>query len=118
MDELIALERGFWDASSRADGGYYRDNCAEDALFVFFFGTLDREACAQTIDENDTPWERYKLDDVHTIAVGKGVAILSYKATARHEGSAEDVSMAVSSVYVRESTAWRLVLHQQTPLTA
>lgn len=113
-EELDALERGFWDASSRADGDYYRANCTDDVLFVFFFGTLDLVTCAEVVDGNRTPWKEYRFENVRVLELADGAVAYSYRATARHQGAMEDVVIYVTSIYVQRDGAWKMALHQQT----
>ena len=118
LNEFVELEKGFWDASSRADGDFYRANSTEGALFVFFFGVMDREQCAQAIDQNTTPWAEYRFDDKRLLEMTRDAAVLTYKAIGRHEGEDQEMVMFVSSVYVRQGARWWMARHQQTPHTA
>jgi ketosteroid isomerase-like protein len=111
---LTALERAFWDASSSADGDFYRRNVAADGLFVFpeMPEAIDRESCAQIVDGLTTPWAEYHLDDVRLIHRGD-YAILTYRARGHRDGT-PPITMRISTVYVPGDRGWLLLLHQQT----
>ena len=118
-DSLLALEREFWDASSRGEGDFYRHNVTDDGVFVFPAptGTIDRETCASVVDGNDAPWEWYRIEDVHLVELCAEAAVVSYRAEAKPDGS-NPFSMLVGSAYARRAGRWLLAFHQQTILKA
>jgi hypothetical protein len=65
-----------------------------------------------------TPWAWYRIEEPRALTLGDGAASLSYRATARRDGDADDYRAFITSVYVREAGEWKLALHQQTPITA
>ena len=60
------------------------------------------------------PWDGFELSDERVLALDSNAAVVAYRATARRSGSV--YTALFSSTYARDRGAWRLVLHQQTPL--
>jgi hypothetical protein len=47
---------------------------------------------------------------------GDRAAVVSYKATAKRADGGEPYVVRASSAYVRDGAAWKLAIHQQTPI--
>ena len=109
IDELLEMEV----ALARGDGATYRAHLLEDALVIVPGMVLDREACAAAIDASPG-WDEVVLSDTRLLAAADGVAALVY----RFDGDRGDMHYAalMASTYVRRDGAWKLALHQQTPL--
>jgi hypothetical protein len=114
QDELTPIERGFW----TGDAGYYRENLDDECVTVFaeMAGKFRKDQIAGMIKDKDR-WRDLKLDVKGCLEPAPGFAILTYAVTAsRHNKS--PYAAVVSSVYVRRNGAWKMVMHQQTPLPA
>jgi uncharacterized protein (TIGR02246 family) len=109
-DELIALERRFWEAAG--DPAFYEDHFADDGRCVFGFGLLDKAATVASM-ASAAPWGSFALHDVEVVALHPDAAVLTYTATADRDG--EEHRAAVSSAYARRDGRWQLVVHHQTP---
>jgi hypothetical protein len=114
-DELLALERRFWEASSASDGDFYRTQATADALYVFPgpTGVLTNEECATVVDDNHTPWAWFEIEQPRFVQLAEGVVLLTYTSRAQHE-EGEPFSMRVSTVYRAVQDGWKLAFHQQT----
>jgi hypothetical protein len=111
--ELLEIESGFWRASG--DRRAYESDLSADAIHVFpGWGVAEREDVLAAVDEAE-PWEHFKLKDVRMVDLGQDAVALVYVATANRAGKAPYVA-AMMTVYRREDSSLRLVLHQQTPL--
>ncbi len=86
MDDIIELERRFWEAAG--DPEFYQESFADEGVMVFSGGILDKPA----------------------------VVSLTYTTEAYQAGSDEPYRAAVTSVYAHRGERWRLVHHQHTPL--
>lgn len=62
-----------------------------------------------------SPWISFKLPAERVLKLGEGSALVAYRATAHREGG-EPYTALFNSIYVREDSAWRLAVHQQTPI--
>ena len=113
LDDLLALEEGFWNAAGSRDA--YAAHLADDAIHVFpgWGVTTDNERVLGVVDSVE-PWETFSIDDPHLVELGADAAALVYTATAQRAGQNEYVA-AMTSVYRRTDDGWQLVIHQQTP---
>jgi hypothetical protein len=112
-DELLRLERGFWDASTDAD--WYDEHVAQEGILVFPYGVgaMDKRQVLYTIRANDEEWDAYHFEDVKVIPLSGDAAVITYKATAERADS-DPFKAYVSSTYVRADGGWLLAFHQQT----
>jgi hypothetical protein len=111
------LERDGWQAlSTSADvaRGFYDAVLAEDVLMLLPGGLVldDREQVLATM--SGPPWTHHELHDVRALGLSDDCVVVTYRVHAEREGAPYDALM--SSTYVRRDGAWRLALHQQTPL--
>ena len=114
---LIDLERAGWEALSKPGEGarFYDEQLTEDALMVFGFGLLDRAGAIEAM-ASAPPWSTFRIEEPRVVELGDGAAVLTYLATAQREGDEEYVGRT-TSVYTRANGAWRMALHQQTPVS-
>ncbi len=117
-EELLQLEREGWEAlssSGEAASRFYAENLAAHVLMLLPGGMIleDREAIIESM--GGAPWTSFELADERVLRLGEGLAVVAYRATAQR-GDAEPYSALFNSTYVREDDAWRLAVHQQTPI--
>ncbi|MFP3882071.1 MAG: DUF4440 domain-containing protein [Actinomycetota bacterium] len=110
-DELLELERGFWNAAG--DGDYYGEHMAANGLCVLPVGVLDKASTVEAISSAD-PWDDFEFSDVRIVDLGDDEAALCYRAEASRAG--DKYVALISTVYTRLSGEWKLTLHQQTPI--
>lgn len=116
-DDLIALEHAGWDAlatSGDAAADHYAAALARQVLVVLPGGMTidDREEVVRSM--SGAPWDDYRLGDERVVELGDGVAVLTYRGSARRADHTYEALF--TSVYVTEDSAWKLALHQQTPI--
>jgi Domain of unknown function (DUF4440) len=111
---LIAVERAGWEALAAGRGvAFYQDVLLDEGLMVFPVGAFGKAEALQGI-AGAPPWDRYELRDLRVIALGREAASVVYRVEAERAGY--PVYRAImSSTYVRQQGAWKLVLHTQTP---
>jgi Domain of unknown function (DUF4440) len=116
-EELLQLERGPGGAvtSSEAATRFYAENLAAHVLMLLPGAVMldDRKTIIESMD--GAPWASFELADERVLRLGETFAVVAYRATAQREG-AEPYSAPFNSTYVREDNAWRLAVHQQTPI--
>ena len=114
-DTLLELEAKGWEALSSAGRGasFYEGVLADNALMVFPFGVLEREAALDAM-RSAPPWSKYDITDSRVVNAGDYTAVLIYKVTARRTGEPTFTAW-VNSTYVKHGNEWKLVLHQQSP---
>jgi hypothetical protein len=114
-DELRVVEERLWRAAGDRDA--YAADVAPTAVHVFpGWGAVGLPDVLVAVEQSQ-PWRSFSLDDVEAIQLGADAAALVYRTRAERVG-AEPYRAAITSVYVRRDGAWRLALHQQTPLPA
>ena len=111
--ELEDIERRGWEALSGAGGAaFYETVMADEGVMVFPGMVMDRATTLETM-RSVAPWSRFELRDMTVVGDGD-VGLITYRATARR-GDEPQYEATMSSVYVRRSGEWRLLLHQQSP---
>jgi hypothetical protein len=110
-DDLVAIERGFW--TQGAD--YYRQNLDDVCVTAFaeMAGAFKREEIAGMIKDEER-WRDLNMGVKGFLEPIPGFAILTYEAQAHKAG--RSYRAVVTSSYVMRNGAWKMVLHQQTPL--
>jgi uncharacterized protein DUF4440 len=116
QEQLTGIERKLW----TNDPGLYEDSLVEEALLVFpETGVITRDAAVEAIRVENAEgrrWAEVHFHDVRTLRVSGEVAVLVYRVTARWEHEEAAISALASSTYVYRQGAWKLILHQQSPL--
>jgi hypothetical protein len=116
--DLLALERRGWDAL--CDGtaaAFYGEVMTGDVAMVLANGAvMDRDAVVAALGASP-PWHHYDLADVRVVAAGGAAAALVYTGRAWREEDGEPFTGAMTSLYVRDGTRWRLALYTQTPVS-
>jgi ketosteroid isomerase-like protein len=109
-EDLLKIEH----ALGGGTGDTYREHLTDDAVVVVPGAAIDREQTAQAIDA--TPgWDEFTITNDRLVQPTADTAILTYRWSSRRGDDTYDALM--SSVYARQPDgAWKLVLHQQTPL--
>ena len=113
---LTEREGEGWAASGARDGEWYRANCTAEAFFVLPGMVLNREDCAQAIEDNDITWSDYAIESPRLAMFAPDAAVLSYRCHATRDGDDQPYVALISSVYVGRGDSWFLAFHQQTPL--
>lgn len=114
IDELLVLERGFWAGGS----SYYKENTDFECLVAFsadMAGVMDSSSLAETAGDGNR-WKKLELELKGTVQPSKDVFLLTYEARAIRSGG-EEYRALVSTGYVRRAVGWKMMFHQQTPLT-
>jgi hypothetical protein len=109
LDAILGIEHEL----AGGDGATYRRHQREDAIVIVPGQALDRDETVAAMDASPG-WERFEMTAERLVPLGPDAAILTY----RFQGHRPDSEYVVllSSAYVRDDDAWRLVFHQQTPL--
>lgn len=111
--ELLPLEVAFWRAAG--DRERYAAGLAAGAVHVFpGWGITELDAVLDGVEAAE-PWETFAIEEPRLVPLGEEAAALVYRARATRAGEPPYIA-AITSVYRREAGAWRLALHQQTPL--
>lgn len=115
--DVIALERSYWDAMQRKDGSRTAELSAEGALVTGSHGVMNvsRKKMGSMTEEGDWTLESYEFEDVEVSVPMPDVAIVAY--TVRQNvtigGKAQEMRAADSSVWVRGPEGWRCHAHSE-----
>lgn len=115
--ELVEIERAGWDALSAGGDvamSHYADVLAETVLFLLPRGMLIDDRAAVIDSMGGEPWSSYRLFDARVVELSDDSAVLAYRASATRNGT--EYEALVNSTYKRAGGAWKLAVHQQTPL--
>ena len=114
QDRLTAMERQFW----LADAAYYVQNVGDDALMVLPepAGVMRKDQAVRSIAASQR-WSEVEFENTALLRLGERNAILHYRAVARRPGQEARYAALASSVYSSRDGEWKLVFHQQTPIT-
>jgi hypothetical protein len=118
-DQLLALEHDGW--KSLCDGTaaqFYGELMASNALMVLANGAVVTRAEVTSALAGSPPWLRYDIADVRLVAVDDRTAALVYTGYGWREGVDDPFVGAMSSVYHRTDTGWKLALYQQTAVVS
>ena len=114
-DELLQLETDGWEALHQGTGRtYYSSLLADDAVMLLpQVGLLSHDKALDGMDGQ--PWSWFQIRNPQTVELGPDAAVLHYRVQARRDFQSEYQAL-VASTYVRVDGAWRLAVHQQTPM--
>jgi hypothetical protein len=112
LDDLLKLERGFWNGGA----DFYRQNLDDVCITVFteMAEAFKRDEVASMIKDADR-WRDININVKGFLEPAPGFAILTYAVNATRKNG-DPYAAFVSSGYVVRNGAWKMVLHQQTPL--
>jgi uncharacterized protein (TIGR02246 family) len=116
QEHLFNIERKLW----TNDADFYKDSLTEDCLLVFpETGVIGRDMAVDEIRKENKEgrrWAEVDFNEIRSLRPTDDVALLTYRVTARWAHEKSSITTLASSVYVKRDRAWKLTLHQQTPL--
>ena len=115
-NELLEIEHAGLHALSNAGTAepFYAEVLAKDVLMLFPGGMViyDREQVIHSM--RDATWDSFEVSDERVFRLSDDTAVVAYEAVATRGG--DEYRALFNSTYVREGGAWKLALHQQTPV--
>lgn len=119
-DEIIALEKEYWDAMKRKDGKRSSQLSGNVSLTTGARGvtSIPKDKMGKMTEEGDWTLESYKFDDVEVITPAPDVAIIAYKVTQKVTmgGKPQELKAADSSTWIRGADGWECHAHSETIL--
>ena len=111
--DLLNIEKGFWTEG----GDYYRDHVGDECLVAFeeMAGVRSNE---ETADMNPGAgnWTDAKMSRKGLLELSDESAILTYAVDAKRKDGTPHHALC-STGYVKRDGEWKMMFHQQTPLT-
>ena len=122
QDEIIALEKRFWQTMVDGNTDVALGLLAEPALMVSQHGAMqfDHAGYRKMADNPDYKLVSYELSNLSVLHPSDDVAILTYEVDQTTNEKGKDVRMKVSdsSTWVRQDGAWRCAIHTESPMVA
>ena len=119
-DEIIALEKDYWDAMKRKDGKRASQLSGKVSLTTGARGvtSIPKDKMGKMTEEGDWTLESYKFEDVEVITPAPDVAIIAYKVTQKVTmgGKPQELQAADSSTWIRGADGWECHAHSETIL--
>jgi ketosteroid isomerase-like protein len=118
--EILGLEKTFWDAMKNGDGATAARLTAESSIVIGPQGIAELEPSALKGMIESAPYklERYSFDekDVHVRTIGGDTAVITYKINEELTVDGQQVELDAydASVWVRRDGRWTCVLHTES----
>lgn len=118
VDQLLEVERRFWEVTPEDGVDVYRANMAEEAVMVLappmaIIGKAETVPLFENLDS--PPWASYAISQPKAISLGSDGGLLVYTVLGTRPDTTT-YAARVGSGYVRRDGRWLLVFHQQTPI--
>ena len=119
-DEIVALEKSYWDAMKRKDGRRTAELSGKTSLVTGAQGvmTITKTKMGKMTEEGNWTLESYAFDDVEVATPTPDVAIIAYtvRQKVKMDGKLQDLRAADSSTWVRGPDGWECHAHSETLL--
>jgi ketosteroid isomerase-like protein len=117
-DEIIALEKEYWDAMKRKDGKRTAQLSGKLALTTGPRGvtSISKTKMGQMTEEGNWTLESYAFDDVEVVTPSPDVAIIAYTVTQNvtMDGKKQKLRAADASTWIRGAEGWECHAHSET----
>lgn len=119
-DEIIALEKSYWEAMKKKDGRKSAALSGKTSLVTGMNGvmSISKEKMGKMTEEGDWTLESYTFDKVEVAVPTPNVAIIAYAVTqkVKMNGKSQELRAADSSTWVRGPDGWECHAHSETLL--
>jgi ketosteroid isomerase-like protein len=119
-DEIVALEKSYWDAVKSKDGRRTSELSAKSSLVTGARGVMriGKDKMGEMTEEGNWSLESYAFDDVEVSTPAPDVALIAYtvEQNVTMDGKAKKMRAADSSVWIRGSNGWECHAHSETVL--
>ena len=117
-DEIIALEKDYWDAMKRKDGKRTSQLSGVVSLTTGARGvtSIPKVKMGQMTEEGNWTLDSYEFSDVEVVTPADDVAIIAYKVKQKvtMDGKAQELRAADSSTWIRGADGWECHAHSET----
>jgi hypothetical protein len=117
---LMAMEKGAWDAFGKGDGKYFESFLADDFMLVSNMGITGKAQSIKDITGKPCELKTYAIANYKVTMINPDTALATYEATqdATCGGMAAPAKVYASSMFVKRKGKWLAVQHQETPAMA
>jgi hypothetical protein len=119
-DDVIALEKSYWDAMKAKDGRRTAELSADPSIVTGPRGmmSIPKDKMAGMTEDGSWTLDDYVFEDVKVLLPAEGIAIIAYivRQTITLKGEAKEARGADSSVWIHGVNGWECHAHSETPL--
>ena len=120
-DEIIALEKSYWDAIKKKDGRRTAELTGKTSLVTGAKGVMSiaKAKMGKMTEEGNWTLESYAFDDIEVSTPAPDVAIIAYTVRQKviMDGKPQDLRAADSSTWIRGAGGWECHAHSEAFLT-
>ena len=120
-DEIVALEKSYWDAMKRKDGRRTAELSGKTSLVTGARGVMSiaKTKMGEMTEDGNWTLESYVFDDIQVSTPAPDVAIIAYTVRQKviMDGKSQDLRAADSSTWIRGADGWECHAHSETFLT-
>lgn len=117
-DEIVALEKDYWDAMKRKDGTRSAQLSGKSSLVTGAQGvmTIPKDKMGKMTEEGKWTLESYEFEDVQVVTPTPDVAIIGYKVKQKvtMDGKKQELHAADSSTWIRGPEGWECHAHSES----
>ncbi len=117
-DEIVALEKDYWEAMKRKDGARSAQLSGKSSLVTGAQGvmTIPKDKMGKMTEEGKWTLESYEFEDVQVVTPTPDVAIIGYKVKQKvtMDGKKQELHVADSSTWIRGPEGWECHAHSES----
>ncbi len=115
-DEVLAIERGFWDNANSPE--FFEKTIADGGITVIEpMGAIPKQMAVQAAGQGEK-WVDLEMTDVVVNEVTNDCIALAYHARAKRASDGTPYSGSIASAYVRNGDGWQMALTSHQPWAA
>jgi len=119
-DEVVGLEKSYWDAMKRKDGTRAAELSGKTSLVTGPQGVMNiaKSKMGKMTEEGQWTLESYAFDDIEVLTPTPDVAIIAYTVRQKvtMDGKQQEMHAADSSTWIRGPNGWECHAHSETIL--
>jgi hypothetical protein len=119
-DDIIKLERSYWDALKTKDGGKTAELSADTSIVTGMNGVMSipKSKMGKMTEEGKWTLESYAFDDIQVSSPTPDIAIIAYTVNQKvtMDGKPQTLRAADSSTWIRGPGGWQCHAHSETIL--
>jgi hypothetical protein len=116
-NDIVALEKSYWDAMKKKDGRRTAELSGDNALVTGAQGvmSISKDKMATMTEEGKWTLESYAFDDVEISTPAPNVAIIAYTVRQKvtMDGKTQDLRAADSSTWIHGPNGWECHAHSE-----
>lgn len=117
-DEIVALEKSYWDAMKAKDGKRTAQLSGETSIVSGARGVMSipKDKMGAMTEEGSWTLESYAFEDVQVTTPAPDVAIIAYKVRQKvtMDGKPQELHAADSSTWIRGANGWECHAHSES----